>query len=88
MSYQNKYLKYKSKYLELKKQVGGTHLNIPEGTTSIEYDAFSNRQLTSVTIPHLSLALDVVLSVTITLQVLPSPNLSLVLEQVLSLTIS
>ena len=28
MSFQEKYLKYKNKYLELKKQRGGQHLNI------------------------------------------------------------
>jgi hypothetical protein len=56
MSYQDKYLKYKSKYLELKKQthlkkqVGGNHLDIPEGT-SIGRGAYSNKQITSVTIP-------------------------------------
>jgi hypothetical protein len=56
MSYQDKYLKYKSKYLELKKQthlkkqVGGNHLDIPEGT-SIGISTYSNKQLTSVTIP-------------------------------------
>ena len=58
MSYQDKYLKYKSKYLELKKniklkkQVGGNHLDIPEGTESIGDYAFYSNQLTSVTIPN------------------------------------
>jgi hypothetical protein len=28
-----------------------TYLDIPEGTTSIEYDAFDSNQLTSMTIP-------------------------------------
>ena len=51
MSYQNKYLKYKTKYLELKKQVGGNHLIIPEGTITIDDRANANKNITSVTIP-------------------------------------
>ena len=57
MSYQDKYFKYKTKYLELKKQiylkkqVGGNHLNIPEGTKNIVDEAYSEYNLTSVTIP-------------------------------------
>ncbi len=64
MSYQDKYLKYKSKYLELKKkiqlkkQVGGNHLNIPEGTTMINIGPFQNKQLTSVTIPNSVTSID------------------------------
>ncbi len=56
--YKDKYLKYKNKYLELKKniklksQVGGTILNIAPGTTQIDLNAYINKGLTSISIPN------------------------------------
>ena len=51
MDYQDKYLKYKMKYLELKKlnkitkQLGGNHLNIPQGTIQIKEIAYEQKRL-------------------------------------------
>ncbi len=55
--YKDKYLKYKSKYLELKKyinlktQVGGAILNIEPGTQEIGVNAYAHNIYTQVTIP-------------------------------------
>ena len=52
MNYQEKYLKYKNKYIQLQKQLGGNELIIPEGTTSIDDHAFENKKLRSIKIPN------------------------------------
>jgi hypothetical protein len=54
MSYQEKYLKYKSKYLNLKNSIGGANkpLVIPEGTTVIGTRQYNSQDFTSVSIPE------------------------------------
>jgi hypothetical protein len=52
MFYQEKYLKYKNKYLKLK-QIGGTHMDISEEITNIKHEAYSRENLKSVTYPLL-----------------------------------
>ncbi len=49
--YKNKYIKYKTKYLKLKNQLGGNHLDIPNGTINIPNKAYIENELNSVTIP-------------------------------------
>ncbi len=54
MSYQEKYLKYKYKYLNLKNSIGGGNkpLIIPEGTTVIGTRQYNSQDFTSVSIPE------------------------------------
>jgi len=52
MNYQEKYLKYKNKYIQLQKQLGGNELIIPEGTISIDSMAYHGKGITYVKIPN------------------------------------
>jgi hypothetical protein len=56
MNYEKKYLKYKNKYIQLQKELGGgsnnlNHVNIAEGTISIADKTYYYNDITSVTIP-------------------------------------